>query len=341
MSAPAQTVPPVIGEARELVIPALRKAVATLCPGVARIAAYHHGWQDAFGRPVSDGGGKLLRPALALLSARAARATPEAGVPGAVAVELIHAFSLLHDDIMDGDTERRHRPTAWTVFGTPAALLTGNALLVAGVSALLDQGTSGAMRAATRLTETLQRVVTGQHADLDFEGRDDISLAECLQMAAGKTGALLGCSAAIGAEVAGAPVALADGLARFGEEIGLAFQLVDDLLGIWGSPEITGKPVLSDLRARKKTLPVVAALWAGCPSSHELRELYLRPAPLTEIESRQAAGLIERSGGKDWARREAERRLVLARQHLDDLKLPTSVRAEFLDIAEFVTERTH
>lgn len=341
MSAPTQTIPPVIGEARELITPALRAAVDRLCPGIGRIAAYHRGWQDACGRPVNDGGGKLLRPALALLSARAAHAPAEAGVPGAVAVELIHDFTLLHDDIMDGDIERRHRPTAWRVFGAPAALLTGDALLVAGVSALLEQGTSGAVRAAKRLTEDVQRIITGQHADLAFEERDDISLAECLRMAAGKTGALLSCSAAIGAEVAGGPDALADGLARFGEEIGIAFQLVDDLLGIWGSPEETGKPVLSDLRARKKTLPVVAALRAGCSSSHKFRQLYFRPTPLNEIELREAARLIEDAGGRDWAQREAVRRAVLARQHLDDLGLPSAVRAEFLDIGRFITERTY
>src|ERR1700730_219319 len=129
-----------VAVARDLVGPATEAAINRLSPRVRRGAAYHYGLADAQGNPVRVGSGKALRPALALLSARAARGRPERGVSAAVAVELVHNFSLLHDDIMDGDTERRHRPTAWTVHGVGAAILAGDALLAlaAAIRAFLD-----------------------------------------------------------------------------------------------------------------------------------------------------------------------------------------------------------
>ncbi|MBX6768027.1 MAG: polyprenyl synthetase family protein, partial [Actinomadura rubrobrunea] len=299
-------------EGRALVEKAMRAAVERLDPWTRRVAAYHLGWADAEGAPVTGGGGKALRPALVLLSARAAGAPPETALPGAVAVELVHAFSLLHDDIMDGDRTRRHRPAAWTVFGPPAAILGGDALMTIALEVLLDAGTPAAHRAAHDVLEATRRLIAGQARDLEFESRDDVSLDECLAMVADKTGALLACSCAIGATLADAPAALVDALAAFGAELGVAFQLVDDLLGIWGTPEKTGKPVLSDLRARKKTLPVVAALAAGTAESRRLAELYARPAPRPEDELRETARLIEAAGGRSWAETEAARRLERA-----------------------------
>src|ERR1700742_3731871 len=121
-----------VAVARDLVGPATEAAINRLSPRVRRVAAYHYGLADAQGNPVREGSGKALRPALALLSARAAGVSAERGVSAAVAVELVHNFSLLHDDIMDGDTERRHRPTAWTVFGVGPGLLAGGAPLALG-----------------------------------------------------------------------------------------------------------------------------------------------------------------------------------------------------------------
>ena len=177
-----------------------------------------------------------------------------------MAVELVHNFSLLHDDIMDGDTERRHRPTAWTVFGTPAAILAGDALLALAQDILLEDGGPQGRWAARCLLAAVQRLISGQSADMEFEQRHAVSMDECLTMAGDKTAALMACACSIGAIFTGAPPSLAMSLADFGSHTGLAFQLVDDLLGIWGAPEVTGKPVWSDLRTRKKTLPVVAAM---------------------------------------------------------------------------------
>src|SRR5579862_5444907 len=190
--------------ARDLVGPAMESAIGRLTPDVRAVAAYHLGFADAAGHPTGNGSGKALRPALALLSARAAGAPAERGVPAAVAVELVHNFSLLHDDIMDNDTERRHRPTAWTVFGVGAAILAGDALLVLSQDLLLETPPYG-IWAARCLSAAVQRLIAGQSADLEFEQRDDVKVAECLDMEADKTAALMACACSIGAIYTGAP----------------------------------------------------------------------------------------------------------------------------------------
>ena len=324
--------------ARDLVGPALAASVDRLTPEVRAVAAYHLGLTDADGRP-SGSGGKALRPALALLSARAAGSPPQRGVPAAVAVELVHNFSLLHDDIMDGDAERRHRPTAWKVYGVGPAILAGDGLLALAQDILLEESGPQGAWASRCLSAAVLRLIGGQGSDLAFEKRDDVTLAECLDMAGDKTAALMACACSIGAVHLGAPPALAMGLAGFGAHVGLAFQLTDDLLGIWGAPEVTGKPVRADLRARKKSLPVVAALNSGTREAAELRALLTSPEALTEDDLARAANLVVAAGGKDWAESEADAQLAAANASLADIDLPANVRAELTAIAEFITAR--
>src|ERR1700753_3725250 len=180
--------------ARDLVGPATEAVINRLSPRVRRVAAYHYGLADAEGNPVRVGSGKALRPALALLSARAAGVPSEKGVTAAVAVELVHNFSLLHDDIMDGDVERRHRPTAWKVYGVGPAILAGDALLSLAQDILLEESGPQGAWAARCLSAAVQRLIAGQGADLAFERRDDVTLGECLTMAGDKTAALMACS---------------------------------------------------------------------------------------------------------------------------------------------------
>jgi len=335
------TVPRVLESAREQVEPGLRAAVERLGPRVRRVAGYHLGWWEVDGTPSRGTAGKALRPALALLSARAAGAPARRGLPAAVAVELVHNFSLLHDDVMDGDTRRRHRPTAGLVFGTSAAILAGDALLALAAEALADGIPRTAQSAQRCLAEATQRLIAGQAADLDFERRDDVTLAECLAMADDKTAALMSGACGLGALLADAPPALQSGLAGFGRHLGLAFQLVDDLLGIWGSPEVTGKPVFSDLRARKKTLPVVAALGSSSDAGERLRALYSVAGAMDEATLGVAARLVEEGGGRAWAKDECARRLAQAERSLVDAAVPPDVRDELQALARFVIEREH
>ncbi|MGK5740428.1 polyprenyl synthetase family protein [Micromonospora sp. URMC 103] len=318
--------------------PAIRALLDRLDAGNRLVAGYQLGYWDADGSPAASQG-KGLRPALALLSARAAGAAPEAGAPAAAAVELAHNFSLLHDDVMDGDTERRHRPTAWTVFGVGPAILAGDALIGLAYEALVE--VPGGEPAARRLARDVRALIAGQMADLDFERRDDVTLDECLAMAGNKTAALLAGSCALGALLCGGPATLVDGLSRFGFHLGLAFQLVDDVLGIWGDPRRTGKPVGSDLRARKRSIPVVRALTGGDPAGVALAELYRAPAPLTDEDVARASELVEATGAREWTQQRAWRETEQARAELDALDLPEDVRGELADVADFITGRDH
>jgi geranylgeranyl diphosphate synthase, type I len=331
--------PVVLDRVRLLTIPALRAAVDRLEPSIARVAAYHLGWVDAEGNAMAGNGGKAVRPALAVLSAEAVAADAEVALPGAVAVELVHNFSLLHDDLMDGDEERRHRPTSWKVFGPAMAILAGDALLALAEDVLLEAPGETGPRAARHLTEATDRLITGQAEDLSFERRLDVSIAECMAMTGNKTGALLGCSSSIGAVLAGAPEPTVAALADFGHHLGMAFQAVDDLLGIWGRPEVTGKPTWSDMRQRKKSVPVAVALSLGTPSSERLAGLLGGDRPVGEEDLALAAKLVEEAGGRDWAQREAERQLELALARLELVAMPAAAREDLVSLARFVTTR--
>ncbi|TDD73976.1 polyprenyl synthetase family protein, partial [Actinomadura darangshiensis] len=296
-----RTAAEVLAWSRRLLDPALRRAVETMPDASRSVAAFHFGWCDERGRPAAGPGGKAIRPALALLAAEAAGGTAGAALPAAVAVELAHNFSLLHDDVMDGDRTRRHRRTAWTVFGANAAILTGDGLLAAAFEVLAEKPSPALARSVRVLGRAVVELVEGQCADLEFERRGDVTVDECLAMAGRKTGALIGAACALGAVHGGAGPGRAGRFRAFGERVGLAFQLVDDLLGIWGEPAVTGKPVHSDLCSGKKSLPVVAALTSGTPAGTELAALYLREEPLTGEETIRAAALIEDSGARAWA----------------------------------------
>jgi geranylgeranyl diphosphate synthase type I len=327
---------------QDLVEPEMRKALSRLDPAVRRVCSYHLGWTDADGVPTRGSGGKALRPTLVLLSARACQADPAAAVPAAVAVELVHNFSLLHDDVMDGDERRRHQATAWTVYGMPAAVLTGDALLALALEVVMRppaREPRAAPRLTTLLVDAVSRLIAGQSADLEFERRHDVSLAEGLAMSEAKTGALLRCAAACGAVSVGAHQREIELLCEFAGHLGTAFQLVDDLLGIWGAPEVTGKPALADLRCRKKSLPVLAALTNPGSAGHRLRTAYHRAGPLDEAELRQIADLVECAGGRAWAQQRTEQEIGLAHRCLDGLSAEPGAREALLQLADYVAER--
>lgn len=336
----------VLAWSRTAVEPALRAAVDTLPSAMRRIAGYHFGWWNEHGQPdLAPGakatGGKAIRPALVLLSAQAVGGVPAVAVPAAAAVELVHNFSLLHDDVIDGDVTRRHRPTAWSVFGLNAAILAGDALLTLALDVLVTSGHPAATDGTRMLSAAVQDLVEGQSMDLDFEQRTQVEMAECQRMAEGKTGALLRCACAVGALFGGGSPEQVQCLRGFGVHLGLAFQHMDDLLGIWGDPAVTGKPVYSDLRSRKKSLPVVATLASGTPSGRELAALYHRDQPLTDTDLARAADLIDTAGGRTWSHTQVDNLLVRAMRDLQTAS-PTERAAEELGaLARLATHRDH
>lgn len=336
-----RTTAEVLARTRDLMEPALRHAVDTLPAPMRRMAGYHFGWWDARERPLRADGGKALRPAFTLLAAEGVGADADAALPAAVAVELVHNFSLVHDDVMDGDAVRRHRPTVWNVFGRSEAILAGDSLLTLAFAVLAGSGRSAGASVRT-LTRCVQTLLDGQSADLGFEERSDVSLGECVRMAEGKTGALFGCACALGAlQAAGLPGATTSEqvsfLRMFGERVGLAFQIVDDLLGIWGDPAVTGKPVHSDLRNRKKSLPVVAALTSGTAAGGALAALYRRP--LAQADLARAARLVEEAGGRAWCLARVDDLLSEAMEALRSAELAPGPAAGLEALARLAADR--
>ncbi|MET9452099.1 family 2 encapsulin nanocompartment cargo protein polyprenyl transferase [Streptomyces cinerochromogenes] len=332
---------------RALVDPVLRAAVESLPGAMRRIGLYHFGWQHADGSPSAGNAGKAIRPALVLAAAAAlgGPAARTAAVRAAAAVELVHNFTLLHDDVMDRDATRRHRPTVWAVFGDTDAILAGDALQALALRLLAEDPHPASVPAAARLAACVVELCEGQHTDTDLEQRapDAVGLDEVLAMAEAKTGALLGCACALGALYAGAHEEEVAALDGFGRQAGLAFQLIDDVIGIWGDPRHTGKPAGADLAARKKSLPVVAALTSGTPAAAELAALYASPYRAEEAEAGEIARTalaVERAGGRDWAQAEAADRMARAMQELARAVPEPEAAGGLLALAEFVTRRT-
>ncbi|WP_320777544.1 polyprenyl synthetase family protein [Streptomyces sp. CRN 30] len=332
--------------AGELLVPALREAVAELPEPERLIEGYHRGWHPADGRPPSPAaepggrpGGKAVRPALVFLAARAVGGTAECAVPGAVAVELVHDFSLLHDDVIDGDPLRRHRPAAWTVYGTPAAVLAGDALLVVALRTLSAvPGVRGAA-ALRELVATLADLMRGQSQDVAFEREERVGARDYLAMAEGKTGALMGGACALGAVLAGADERRVAALREFGRRLGVAFQCADDLLAIWGDSRRSGKPVGADLAARKKSLPVVVALADDGAAGRGLAELYGRPGPLDAAAVAAAARLVEEAGGRAATEREAQRQVTAALRALAGARPAPEAYRQLHAVAQAMTRR--
>ncbi|ADD40475.1 family 2 encapsulin nanocompartment cargo protein polyprenyl transferase [Stackebrandtia nassauensis] len=329
----------ILSHSRTLVDPGLRAAVDTLPPPTRHIAGYHFGWWDENAEPAEHKAGKAIRPALVLLCARAVGSSDIEALPAAVAVELVHNFSLVHDDVIDRDVTRRHRPTAWSVFGDGAAILAGDAMSTLACAVLADSGHPAAMDGIKLVNRAIQELIDGQHADVSFETREQIDPQECRAMAAAKTGALLGCACAIGARFGGGSPHQVERLRAFGTDLGLAFQHVDDLLGIWGDPQATGKPVYSDLRSRKKSLPVVAALASDSPAAAALSSLYSGTEPLRDEEITRAAALIEEAGGRQWSSTEAAGLLDRALASLAEVGAEESAASDLTTLARLVTRR--
>lgn len=226
---------------------------------------YHLGWADELLRPQNYPAGKRLRPMLCLIAATEIGGDPIQALPAAAAIELLHNFSLIHDDIEDGDETRRHRPTLWKVWGAPQAINAGDAMFTLAFDAmqrLARRGVSAptTLDALARFTQTCLALTEGQHLDMGFETRTNVTVAEYMRMIQGKTAALVGASVAIGAIIGGADATQIEALQRFGIASGLAFQIQDDILGIWGDPQVTGKAAGNDLLRRKKSLPILYTL---------------------------------------------------------------------------------
>jgi len=307
---------------------------------------YHLGWVDEGFAPTPDGGGKRLRPILCLLTCQATGGDPYQALPAAAAVELVHDFSLVHDDIEDQSPLRRGRPTVWRVWGVPQAINVGDGLFALAHLAMprLADRVVAPRRVLTALEildQACLALTEGQYLDLSFEARLDVDAEQYLSMIRGKTAALFRAAAQLGAVVAGADAESIGCYRRFGENLGLAFQIVDDILGIWGDPGVTGKPAADDIRQRKKTLPIVRALEEEQRTGVKgLREIYRQEA-IDERAVEVALNILEDLGACRYAEKMAHDYYRQALAELDALGMENEAQNNLRELAAFLVERTY
>lgn len=309
-----------------------------------RMLRYHLGWEDERGRPLDSGGGKLLRPTLCLLACRAAGGDWRRALPAAAAVELVHSFSLVHDDIQDRDRERRHRPTVWSVWGEAQAINAGDALLALArlsLSRLAEAGLPAAkvVEAGRIVDAATLEMVEGQVLDLEGEERLQVGLELYQEMIEKKTGALFDCSLRLGGLLGGDDRGVSESLGRCGRLLGVAFQVRDDMLGIWGAEGETGKPSGADIRRRKKSLPVVYALERATGATAEALERAYAKRELDDGDVSLVLDVLDSLGAQAYCRGLARERKEEALASLEGLPLEPQASEEIRQVAEFVLER--
>lgn len=284
--------------------------LADLCP-FHEMLTYHMGWSGEGAGPQAQG--KRIRPLLLLLTVSACGGDWKAALPLAAAVELVHNFSLIHDDIQDRSPLRRGRPTVWSKWGIAQAINAGDAMFILAQRSLLSLVTEPArtVRLAQIFQDACLDLTRGQFLDLSYESREAITLEEYWRMIAGKTAALLSASTWMGAIFAGAEEEIAEGYREFGHYLGLAFQIQDDYLGIWGDEALTGKSAASDLLSGKKSLPVVFGL-----AQDGVFAARWRKGNITPDEVPFLAEQLIREGAQAYTRTAADQMTDLAMQAL-------------------------
>ena len=295
----------------------IARSIPERYPELHEMLAYHMGWEGEGAGPEAQG--KRIRPILVLLAAEAAGGGWQDALPASTAVELLHNFSLIHDDIQDNSPLRHNRPTVWKVWGMPQAINAGDVMFT--LSFMAVQGLSGmlpahsVLRASGILHETCLLLTQGQYLDISYEHRVDLSIEDYWRMIGGKTSALLACCAQLGALAGGAAEDQIADFKEFGYSLGLAFQVLDDWLGIWGDMALTGKSAESDLLSGKKTLPVLRGLSLQGPFAQRWLQGNITAADVPAL-----ARMLDEEGVQAYTLETAER---LTAQALSSLKKAT------------------
>ncbi|HEX5479127.1 MAG TPA: polyprenyl synthetase family protein [Dehalococcoidia bacterium] len=334
----------ILSRYRGPVLAGVREAIDGATVGFAGYMRYHFGWEDALGNPIPESAGKMLRPALCLLCCEAAGGDAARAMPAAVALELVHNFTLLHDDIEDGSETRHGRTTLWKVAGIPQAINTGDGMFVLAHRTMLRLGEAGvpvdrALVAAQALDDACVALCDGQYADIGFELMAAVGREQYERMIAGKTAALLGASAEIGAIAGGADDRTVRTFRQCGRRLGMAFQVQDDVLGIWGDEATTGKPVADDIRSRKKSFPVVYALERLDERDRaRMAEIYAhRRMGSTDVN--EVLRLLEVAGAHQASTDAARRYADEAMEAVAGIKMRPELRADLEALAAFFVQR--
>jgi geranylgeranyl diphosphate synthase, type I len=300
---------------------------------------YHMGWVDQELNPATINSGKRIRPILCMLTCAAAGGDWQQAVPAAVAIELLHNFSLIHDDIEDASPTRRGRPTLWQLWGIEQAINSGDAMFAIAhlaMNRLVERGVPAerVVTALRRFDETCVALTVGQHHDMDFETRSEVTVDEYLAMIEGKTAVLLSLCAELGALIAGQDEETIAHYATFGRDLGLAFQVKDDILGIWGDEARTGKSAATDIETKKKTLPVLY----GLGQSAALRHLYAE-AEVDEGFVTAVIAHLDKSGAYDFASQKATHYSQSALDHLEAAQPAGSAYTALYQLTNMLLQR--
>ena len=307
---------------------------------------YYMGWVDTEGNATSGTEGKYLRPTLCLFSCEAVGGDRRRAMPAAAAMELIHNFSLIHDDIQDRDETRHHRKTLWAVWGIPKALVAGNVLRIVADSALDDLQSAGvptdrALPVVGQLTQAYLEMIEGQYLDISFEGQSEVGLKQYLDMIARKTGALIRCSFTMGALIGSQDIGDAEAFRESGRALGFLFQVRDDILGIWGDEESTGKPVGADIRRKKNSFPVVYAMSeARGTDKRHLLGIYAKEE-LGDADVADVLHIMDTLNVRGQAHALAVEEAEVAMDALAAVEIERQARREYENLLEFLLYREH
>jgi len=337
---PSASPEPDVGEMTSKILDAhrdeIRTAIAEALHGdtpLRKELRVHVGLEDEGGRAI-DGMGKLLRPSLVLFVSDELGVPTAEALPAAVGLELAHNFSLVHDDIQDQDRTRRGRPTVWARCGIPEAINAGD--LLHAIAAIVVQRAGG--EAAAALAAATTEMIEGQSLDLAFEKRS-ATVDEYLGMVDKKTGALLRCAFELGGIVAGANAKVRERLGSLGSAVGRAFQIQDDLLGVWGNGDVVGKPRGSDVRRRKKSFPVVVAFARAAATDRARLETIYASEPVSEADVRWVIATMERLGVRDEGAAKVREYLAEAEAGLDALPLSPMGKSEARSLFGYLAGR--
>ncbi len=336
--------PVVLEKYRTEVDAELRRVLAGRQSPLYDMMRYHFGWTDETGNPRQGPAGKALRPALCLLACEAVGGEYQRALPAAAAIELLHNYSLIHDDIQDGDRERRHRPTVWSLWGKPQGINAGTAMRILANCALLRLESCGVVPEKQRriqrlLDEANLRLIEGQYLDISYEDRFDITVDDYLKMVEGKTAALIACALEVGALLGTDDEGIIESFRDIGRPLGLAFQIRDDLLGIWGHKEETGKAPGSDIWRRKKTLPVIYALeTARNGLKEELMGIY-QEGTLDDGAVAVVIRILEEAGARATAQEMTERLCQEAGRAVSRLALVPARKRDLEALVSFIPQR--
>lgn len=337
---PVDALPSMLATYPARVARAMRDAALPKTSITGRMSGYHMGWLDESGHDRQAVTGKLIRPSLCLWACEACGGDAADALPAAVAVEWVHNFTLVHDDIQDGDRDRHGRPTVWAVWGVAQGINAGDALHALAFRVLTRSAVDPqrALCAVRALSNATLEVVEGQCLDLSLEGRVHIPVRSYLRMVRAKTGALLGVALEIGALMSGASERTVQRFRRAGYLLGLAFQMRDDWLGTWGDSALTGKSSAGDVGRRKASYPLVAAHHALVPERQ--RRLRTAFAQRTDEATHEIHALLDEAGGPDLTAGAPLRFAQKAVSVIASCGVPAAFLESFREMAVYVASRS-